>query len=109
MDLHTIATPTKSDVLGTGSQSHWSHQVAAAAMVAGAVLLITGRKRQALSIAAGGAAMTLLERPEAAQELWAKLPTYIRSGQDFLVRAETVVERLAEQVARVRETISRQV
>ena len=109
MDLHTLTSSNETDVLHTRTTPHWTHHVAAASMVAGAVLLLTGRKRQALAVAAAGAAFTLLERPEDAQELWSKLPGYIRGGQDFLVRAETFVEKLAEQVARVRESVSRQV
>jgi hypothetical protein len=76
-------------------------------MVAGAVLMITGKRRTALAVATAGAAVTLLERPEAAQELWAKLPGYIRQGQDFLVRAEGVIEKLGEQAARFRDAASR--
>lgn len=106
MDLHTLK-PSEGKIL-RGETPHWTHQVAAASLVAGAVLLVAGRKKQALAVAAGGAVFTLLERPEAAQEFWTKLPNYIRSGQDFLVRAETFIERAAEQVARIKETVGRQ-
>ena len=107
-DRTELTSHTGGKILAGSNRVHWSHQVAAASLVAGAVLLITGRKREALIVAATGAATTLLERPEAAQELWGSLPTYIRSGQDFLVRAETFIERIGEQAARLRETISRQ-
>ena len=109
MSLMKRSSQEESSILATIENVHWSHHVAAATLVAGAVLLITGRKRQALIIAAAGAATTILERPEAAQELWSNLPTYIRNGQDFLVRAETVIERVGEQATRLREAISRQV
>lgn len=108
MDLKKLTSTGDGSALGSVEDVHWSHHIAAATLVAGAVLLITGRKRQALIVAAAGAATTLLERPEAAQELWGNLPTYIRSGQDFLVRAETVIEKLGEQAGRLRETLSRQ-
>ncbi len=85
----------------------WSRNLAAASLVAGAVLLVAGKKRSALAVASAGAAITLLERPEAAQELWAKLPGYIRQGQDFLVRAEGVIEKLGEQAARFKEAAAR--
>ncbi len=108
MNLSQLGAKNGSTVLTTTEDVHWSHTVAAASLVAGAVLLITGRKRQALIVAAVGAATTLLEQPEAAQELWADLPKHIRNGQDFLVRAETFIERIGEQAARLRETISQQ-
>jgi hypothetical protein len=89
------------------AESPWVRGAAAASLVAGAALLVAGRKRTALAVVAAGAAVTLLERPEAAQELWAQLPGYIRQGQDFMVRAESFVEKLAEQAARIRETVAR--
>ena len=107
-DLVERTTQGGSKVLASLERVHWSHQVAAASLVGGAVLLLTGRKREALIVAAAGAATTLLERPEAAQELWSNLPGYVRTGQDFLVRAEAFIERVGEQAARLRETIGRQ-
>ena len=109
MDLTKLTAESKGTILPNPKDLHWSHHVAATSLVAGAVLLLMGRKRQAMVIAGAGAAMTLLERPEAAQELWAELPNYIRNGQDFLVRAETFIEKFSEQAARLREVISRQV
>ncbi len=96
-------------ILDGGHEVHWSHHVAAAALVAGAALLILGKQRRALAIAMAGATATVFERPQQAQELWKRLPEHIHSAQDFLVRAETFIEKLAEQSARIRETISRQV
>lgn len=108
MDFTRLTSTTGGDLLTPTPQVHWSNHVAAVTLVAGAVLLLTGRKRQALTIAAAGAAVTLLERPEAAQELWSKLPSHIRSGQDFLVKAEAVIERVGEQAARLREVLLKQ-
>ncbi len=108
MDLTNLTSRESGSVLPGVKSTHWSHQVAAASLVAGAILLITGRKREALVVAAAGSATTLLERPEAAQEFWNRLPGHIRTGQDFLVRAETFLEKISEQAARLRETLSRQ-
>jgi hypothetical protein len=85
----------------------WSRTLAALSLVAGAVLLVAGKKRTALAVATAGAAITLLERPEAAQELWARLPGYIRQGQDFLVHAEDVIEKLGEQAIKLRDAAAR--
>ena len=105
MELKNLGSLTQPDIL-TG-EVPWARHVAAGSLVAGAVLLVMGNKRAALAVAAAGAAVALLERPEAAQELWARLPEYIRSGQDFLVKAEGVVEKLGEQAARLRESMGR--
>ncbi len=108
MDVSQLTSQSGGKALEAVEEIHWSHHIAAIAMVAGAVLLVTGRKRPALAIAVAGAAGTLLERPQAAQELWSALPGHIRNGQDFLVRAESFIERLGEQAAKLREVIGKQ-
>ena len=108
MEMKNLASHSGGKVLSTKADVHWSHRIAAVSLVAGAVLLIMGRKREALLVAGGGAAATLLERPESVQDLWSQLPGHIRNGQDFLVRAEGFVEKLGEQAARLREIISKQ-
>ena len=108
MDLKKLDGSTGGEVLSRVKDMHWSQQVAAGSLVAGAVLLLAGKRREGLIVAAAGAATTLLERPEVAQDLWSKLPGYIRNGQDFLVKAESFVEKLGEQAVRLRETLSRQ-
>ncbi len=107
MDLTHLTSKSDNQALEAVREVHWTHHIAALGMVAGAILLVTGRKRQALAIAAAGAASTLLERPEAAQELWTALPGHIRTGQDFLVRAETFIEKLTEQAGKIREMVGR--
>ncbi len=108
MELTQLTSHSKDKALEAVPDLHWSHHLASAALVAGAVLLVTGRRKQALGIAVAGAAMTLFERPEAAQELWTTLPGHIRNGQDFLVRAESFIEKLGEQAIKLREIIARQ-
>ena len=105
MGLAKVTTLNAKDILK--GENPWVRGAAAASLVAGAVLLVAGRKRTALAVVTAGAAVTLLEKPEAAQELWAQLPGYIRQGQDFLVRAEGFIEKLGEQAMRIRETVAR--
>ncbi len=109
MDLPNVSTANSRTFVAkvVPEDLQWTRTVAAASLVAGAVLMVTGKRRAALAVATAGAAITLLERPEAAQELWAKLPAYIRQGQDFLVRAEGVIEKLAEQAAKFRDVAAR--
>jgi len=83
----------------------WQRAVAAGTMVAGACLFLAGRRKSALAVVSAGAAVGLLEKPEAARELWNSLPGYLRKGQDFLVRAEDVVEQLAKQGSKLRSSI----
>jgi hypothetical protein len=109
MGLPNISTSSAKEYVAkvVPDEFQWTRNIAAASLVAGAALLIAGKRRTAIAVATAGAGMMLLERPEAAQELWSNLPGYIRQGQDFLIRAEGVIEKLGEQAAKFREAATR--
>ena len=84
----------------------WTRAVAAASLVAGAYLLVTGRRKSALAVAAGGAAVALLEKPEVVQEIWKGIPGYLHSAKDMLVRVEEFVEDVASKGEKLRKTLT---
>jgi len=84
----------------------WTRVVAAGSLLASAWLLFTGRRKAALAIAAGGAAVALLENPDVAREFWKGIPDYLHSAKDMLVRAEEFVEDVAEKGNKLRQTIT---
>jgi hypothetical protein len=86
----------------------WTRGVAAGSLLVGALLLVTGRRAAGLAMAAAGAGITLLENPEAVRKFWNSIPDYVHSGQDFLSRAEGVVDDLNRQCARLRSMMSRE-
>lgn len=88
------------------SEFSWQRAVAAGALVASACLLLSGRRKSAVAVAAAGTAVALLENPDAARELWESVPGYLRKGQDFLVRVESFVDEVAKQGNKLRNTIS---
>jgi hypothetical protein len=88
------------------SEMHWTRGVAAGSMLVGAILLITGRRKSALAVAAAGAAVALLENPEAVREFWHEVPRYLRSSQDFLVRIEDFMDELNKQGVRLHKAVS---
>lgn len=83
----------------------WQRAVAAGSLVAGACLFLSGRRKVALAVAAAGAAVGLLEHPEAARELWEALPQYLRKGQDALVRIEDFVNEVTKQGSKLRSSL----
>jgi hypothetical protein len=85
---------------------HWTRVVGAGSLIVSAWLLLTGRRKAALAVAAGGAAVTLLENPEVAQELWKGMPGYLHSAKDMLVRVEEFVEDIAEKGNKLRKTLT---
>lgn len=85
----------------------WTRAVAAGSLVASAYLLFAGRRKAALAVAAAGAAVSMLEYPDTAREIWEKFPGYLRAGQDFLVRAEDFVEDLAKKGEKFRQALTK--
>jgi hypothetical protein len=85
----------------------WNRGVAAGSLLAGALLLVTGYRRAGLAVAAAGATVALLENPEAVRDFWNSIPDYIHSGQDFLSRAEALIDDVNRQTGRIRNMISR--
>jgi hypothetical protein len=85
----------------------WTRAVAAGSLIASAYLLIAGRRKTALAVAAAGAAMAVIEHPDTAREIWEKVPGYLRAGQDVLVRAEDFVEDLAKKGEKFRQALTR--
>ncbi|HEV2464422.1 MAG TPA: hypothetical protein VGT04_11505 [Acidobacteriaceae bacterium] len=85
----------------------WPRAVAAGSLVASAVLLLSGRRKGALAAALAGAAIATLEKPELFREIWDNTPKYLRAGQDFLLRAEDVVEDLHTKGERLRGILNK--
>ena len=88
------------------SEMPWTRSLAAGSLLVSAILLITGRRKSALAVAAAGAAVALLENPDAVREFWDQVPRLLRSSQDFLVRIEDFTEELNKQGGRLRKAVS---
>lgn len=84
----------------------WTRGVAAGSLLVGAVLLMTGRRKSGVALAAAGAAVALLENPETVREFWDQVPRMLRSSQDFLVRIEDLMEELNKQGVRLRKAVA---
>jgi hypothetical protein len=84
----------------------WTRVVAAGSLVASAWLLFSGRRKSALAVAAGGAAVALLENPDFAKDLWKGIPDYLHSAKDMLVRVEEFVEDVAAKGEKLRKTLT---
>jgi hypothetical protein len=91
----------------TVAEIPWNRTFAAASLVAGAVLLITGRRKTALAVAAVGTIVGVLEEPDAVRNLWDSIPGYIKTGQELLVKVESFVEQVAEQGDNLRKVLKR--
>jgi hypothetical protein len=84
----------------------WPRVVAAGSLLVGAYLLFTGRYKGAVAAALGAAGVASLEKPELAKELWENTPKYLHSGQEFLRRAESILEDVKSKGEKMRELLS---
>lgn len=105
-NLKALPAQINADVSKIVKDAPWTRVVAAGSLLAGAYLLFTGRRKAALAAAVTGAAVAALEKPELVKEIWDNTPKYIRAGQDFLLRAEDVVEDLRKKGVKLREMVS---
>jgi hypothetical protein len=87
----------------------WTRGLATGSLIAGAILLATGKRKAGIAATAIGAAAVLLEDVDGTKELWNSIPGYIESGQQMLSRVERFVEDLAEQGEKVSKMLSKQV
>jgi hypothetical protein len=80
---------------------------AAGSLVAGACLLMAGRRKGALLAAVAAGALMAIENPEAAAELWNRLPGYLRRAEDFVGRLEDTVAEVQVQGEKLKQTFAR--
>jgi len=85
----------------------WRHFVAAGTVVAGGVLIATGRRRAGLGVAALGSAIALVEEQPAVRLWWKRLPALLDQTQYFLDRAEVYLKEATSQGKRLQGILRR--
>jgi hypothetical protein len=85
----------------------WNRSVAAGTLLTSAILLVTGRRKTALAVAAAGTVVALLEDPASLQKFWSDVPDYVKAGQKLLARVEGLVEQVGEQGSTLRDVLRR--
>lgn len=63
-------------------------------LLAGAVLLLVGKRRAGLAATAAGTALTLLQEKETTLRWWATLPLILSNTQRFIGQAQTAVHEI---------------
>jgi hypothetical protein len=106
MDSENPIMKLPRQIEATLTEIPWTRSVAAGSLIVGAVLLISGRRKSGLAVAAAGATVALLENPQAVREAWESMPRLVRSGQNFLVRVEDFVDELNKQGVKLRKVVA---
>lgn len=90
----------------SANDTNWVRMAACGGLLAGGVLLLTGKSKIGLVTAASGTALALLDQQETVKAWWDALPGYIDSVQKVLGRVEESVNELESQRARLQTVLT---
>jgi hypothetical protein len=76
-------------------------------LVAGGLLLLNGRRRAGLAVAASGTALAMLDQKEVLRALWNEIPGYIDDLQGMLGKVQGTVDELSAQRERLHRILSK--
>jgi hypothetical protein len=85
----------------------WVKVAACGSLITGSLLLLSGRKRAGLVMAASGTALALLDHEEAIRQWWEAMPGYVDRAQYVLEQVQDVVEDIAKKGESLRRALSR--
>jgi hypothetical protein len=108
MRLPKSANDFESKVLASETKpTNWAGLTAGGVLVAGGLLLLTGRRRAGLAAAATGATLALLDQREALSGWWNLLPGYIDEVQILLNQVQSSVEDIATKREKLRKILGK--
>jgi hypothetical protein len=81
--------------------------MAVVALSASIGLLLAGRRRAGVAVAAVGTALALMEDPDTLSRWWCELPSFIGKSQQVLDRVEQVVENFSESGTQLRNLVAK--
>ena len=90
-----------------GDSINWIRFASAATLIAGGALLLGGKRRSGLFVAATGTALALIDQQDLLSHWWAMLPNYIDDIQQLLNQAEGAVEEFAAQREKLGQVLGR--
>ena len=108
-NVSAIPDQIKARLKAATAEPQWVKILSAGALITGAVLLASGKRKAGLALTGVGVTAALLEDTASTKEIWDSIPTYIESGQQVLGRIERFVEDIAEQGERVRKMVGQHI
>jgi hypothetical protein len=95
------------DPIPNNETVNWVRIASATTLIAGGALLLTGRRRAGLVIAATGTSLALLDQKDVLRKWWMVLPGYISEIQRLLTQAEDAVDEFAAQREKLGRVLGR--
>jgi hypothetical protein len=89
------------------SEPDWVGIAVGGTFLAGAALLLSGRKKAGLAVTAGAMALTLLDQQDTIKVWWNTLPKYLDDAQHLLDQAQTTIDDLANKRDKLRAMFNR--
>lgn len=99
--------PTGAHTTSKDGSLNWLRFTSAATLVASGALLLAGKHRAGLAVAATGTSLALIDQQDAMKKWWAHLPGYIAQIQDILNQVDKAVENFAEQREKIGSVLGR--
>jgi hypothetical protein len=94
-------------LLSGAAGTEWARIASGAGLLAGALLLLAGKRRAGLVAAAAGTTLAVLDQQETVKELWNSLPGYIDKVQGVLGKVDATVSEVAAQRERLHKILSK--
>jgi len=86
---------------------NWLRVTSAATLVTGGALLLAGKHRIGLAVAATGTSLALIDQQDSMKKWWSLLPSYINQVQGVISQVEKAVEQFAEQREKIGNVLGR--
>ena len=86
---------------------YWVRVAAAGSLAASGVLLMAGKRRAGLAVAAAGTALVVMDQQETVRHWWNRMPGYLDEVQSILTRVQGAVDELSVQGERLRTILSK--
>ena len=100
-------SPRTAASCGNIDSRYFMRVIAAGSLAASGVLLMSGKRRAGLVVAAVGTALSLIDQQEVVREYWNRLPGFLEEVQNVLTRVQGAVEELSAQNERLRTVLSK--
>jgi hypothetical protein len=85
----------------------WTHYLAAGTVLAGGILIASGRRRAGLTVAAVGTGLALAQEQDSVKLWWKRLPGLLDQAQHFLDRADAYLKEATAQGHRLQGILRR--
>jgi hypothetical protein len=105
--LPNPANNAEVDPAARKGSGEWVRYAAGGSLLAGGILLLSGKRRAGLLAAATGTALTMVDQQEAVEAWWFALPGLIDHAARMLNQVEGVLDNLEAQREKIRAMVKK--